>query len=116
MNVSLAGFALFLHITVAIAAFMIAGVLHVAFNVLPRVRTVAEMRPWTAVIHRLEPLLPILALVLLGLGAWLMRTETELVLKSRRVVPARLLDSDFTFEFPTWPEAARDLCQRRQLS
>jgi hypothetical protein len=29
-----------------------------------------------------------------------MRTETERVLKSRRVVPGRLLDAGFTFQFP----------------
>ena len=43
-------------------------------------------------------------------GAWLLRTEPELVLKSRRVVPKRLLEQGFSFEFPRWPEAARDLC------
>ena len=42
-------------------------------------------------------------------GALAMRTETELVLKSRRVVPRRLLEAGFEFEHPTWPEAARDL-------
>ena len=41
-----------------------------------------------------------------------MRTETELVLKSRRVVPGRLLDAGFEFRHPTWPEAARDLCEQ----
>jgi uncharacterized protein (TIGR01777 family) len=46
------------------------------------------------------------------LGAWAMRTESELVLKSRRVVPGRLLDAGFRFRFPTWPEAARDLVRR----
>jgi uncharacterized protein (TIGR01777 family) len=46
------------------------------------------------------------------LGAWFLRTESELVLKSRRVVPGRLLAAGFTFRFPTWLEAARDLCQR----
>ncbi len=46
---------------------------------------------------------------MLELGAWALRTETELLLKSRRVVPARLLASGFEFHFPTWPEAARDL-------
>ena len=46
------------------------------------------------------------------IGTMLLRTESELVLKSRRVVPARLLQSGFQFEFPTWPEAARDLCRR----
>jgi uncharacterized protein (TIGR01777 family) len=44
------------------------------------------------------------------LGAWVMRTESELVLKSRRVVPGRLLSAGFAFRFPKWPEAARDLC------
>jgi uncharacterized protein (TIGR01777 family) len=46
------------------------------------------------------------------IGALALRTESELVLKSRRVVPGRLLESGFQFEFPEWPEAARDLCQR----
>jgi NAD dependent epimerase/dehydratase family enzyme len=46
------------------------------------------------------------------LGAWLLRTESELPLKSRRVVPTRLLESGFVFHWPTWPEAAQDLCQR----
>ena len=49
---------------------------------------------------------------MLEAGARVLRTETELLLKSRRVVPARLLESGFTFQFPTWPEAARDLVQR----
>jgi uncharacterized protein len=49
---------------------------------------------------------------LLAVGAFFMRTETELVLKSRRVVPRRLLDSGFVFQFPTWGAAAEDLCQR----
>jgi uncharacterized protein (TIGR01777 family) len=45
---------------------------------------------------------------MLEAGALAMRTETELVLKSRRVVPGRLLG--FEFEHPAWPEAARELC------
>jgi uncharacterized protein (TIGR01777 family) len=49
---------------------------------------------------------------MLELGAWAMRTETELVLKSRRVVPTRLLESGFVFQFPAWPDAARDLCRQ----
>ena len=49
---------------------------------------------------------------MLEAGAIFMRTETELVLKSRRVVPGRLLESGFKFEFPTWPEAAAELCER----
>ncbi len=49
---------------------------------------------------------------MLEIGALVMRTETELILKSRRVVPARLLDAGFTFNFPNWPDAATDLCRR----
>lgn len=48
----------------------------------------------------------------LALGAFLMRTETELILKSRRVVPKLMTDSGFTFEFPEWKYACRDLCSR----
>jgi hypothetical protein len=49
---------------------------------------------------------------LLEIGTFFMRSESELVLKSRRVVPGRLLQSGFVFQFPTWPEAASDLCRR----
>jgi len=49
---------------------------------------------------------------LLELAALVMRTETELVLKSRRVVPTRLLEAGFSFEFPYWAHAAADLVQR----
>jgi len=51
---------------------------------------------------------------MLELGAIFLRTETELILKSRRVVPGRLFDAGFRFEFPDWPEAARDLVNRRR--
>jgi len=47
---------------------------------------------------------------MLEIGCWLMRTESELVLKSRRVVPGGLLASGFEFRYPEWPEAARALC------
>jgi uncharacterized protein (TIGR01777 family) len=47
--------------------------------------------------------------LLLELGALFLRTETELVLKSRRVLPSRLLHAGFEFNFPEWPEAAEDL-------
>ncbi len=49
---------------------------------------------------------------MLELGAFFLRTETELILKSRRVVPGRLLEQGFQFDFPTWDQAAKDLCQR----
>ncbi len=48
----------------------------------------------------------------LAIGAIFMRTETELILKSRRVVPKLLTDSGFTFEFPDWDMACADLCKR----
>ncbi len=51
---------------------------------------------------------------MLEIGAFFLRTETELILKSRRVVPTLLLKNGFTFQFPDWPEAARDLCARRR--
>jgi uncharacterized protein (TIGR01777 family) len=44
---------------------------------------------------------------------FLIARDTELLLKSRRVVPTRLLATGFTFNFPTWPAAARDLVARR---
>jgi uncharacterized protein (TIGR01777 family) len=50
--------------------------------------------------------------VALQVGAMMWRTETELVLKSRRVMPQRLMENDFGFDFTTWHDAARDLCAR----
>ena len=56
---------------------------------------------------------------ILDIGAFLMRTESELVLKSRRTIPRRLLEGGFQFSFVEWEVAARDLvgrwrCERRQ--
>jgi uncharacterized protein (TIGR01777 family) len=48
----------------------------------------------------------------LAIGAMLMRTETELILKSRRVVPKLLTESGFEFEFAEWDDACRDLVMR----
>jgi uncharacterized protein (TIGR01777 family) len=47
---------------------------------------------------------------MIELGCLFMQTESELILKSRRVVPTRLLQGGFQFRHATWPEAARDLC------
>ncbi|HYN10946.1 MAG TPA: DUF1731 domain-containing protein [Vicinamibacterales bacterium] len=49
---------------------------------------------------------------MLKVGAVFMQTETELVLKSRRLVPGRLLDGGVGFRYPRWPEAAADLYRR----
>ena len=46
---------------------------------------------------------------MLEIGAVFIRTETELILKSRRVIPGRLLEHGFAFRYPEWREAARDL-------
>lgn len=45
-------------------------------------------------------------------GAVFMRTDAELLLKSRRVVPGRLLAAGFEFTFARWQEAATDLLAR----
>jgi len=49
---------------------------------------------------------------MLGIGAVFLRTETELILKSRRVIPGRLLGEGFCFTHPEWADAARELCDR----
>ncbi|HEX8373481.1 MAG TPA: TIGR01777 family oxidoreductase [Chthoniobacterales bacterium] len=46
---------------------------------------------------------------MLAIGAIFLRTETELVLKSRRVIPSRLLGDGFIFHHPHWETAVRDL-------
>ncbi|GAA1255944.1 TIGR01777 family oxidoreductase [Kitasatospora nipponensis] len=48
------------------------------------------------------------------LGALALRSDTELLLKSRRVVPGRLLDAGFTFDHPHWSPAAADLVRRHR--
>jgi uncharacterized protein len=49
---------------------------------------------------------------MLEIGAAFMGTESELVLKSRRVIPGRLLKEGFQFAYPEWAGAARELCAR----
>lgn len=49
---------------------------------------------------------------MLELGALLLQTETELILKSRRVVPRRITDAGFEFHFPNWRGACIDLVER----
>lgn len=53
---------------------------------------------------------------MIEIGAFLLRTESELILKSRRVVSRRLQESGFAFSFPLWPAAAEDLCARWRRS
>jgi uncharacterized protein (TIGR01777 family) len=49
---------------------------------------------------------------LLAAGAVFLRTEPELILKSRYAIPARLLQAGFDFHFPDWRGAAQNLVQR----
>jgi uncharacterized protein len=49
---------------------------------------------------------------MLEIGALLLRTETELLLKSRRVIPRKLTDSGFVFRFPSWQHASAELFER----
>lgn len=46
------------------------------------------------------------------IGAFFLRTDTELIFKSRRVVSGRLQKTGFTFEFQNWPQAAKELLNR----
>jgi uncharacterized protein (TIGR01777 family) len=50
---------------------------------------------------------------MLEVGAFFLRTETELIIKSRRVVPGRLLAGGFQFRFPQMREAMADLLEAR---
>jgi uncharacterized protein len=87
------------------------GVVNVAApNPLPNRQFMAALRQAAAVPFGLPA-----TSWMLEIGAFLLRTETELILKSRRVVPTRLLQSGFTFLHPTWPEAARDLVRKMPL-
>jgi uncharacterized protein (TIGR01777 family) len=45
-------------------------------------------------------------------GAFFLRTDTELLMKSRFVVPGRLREAGFEFLFGEWPAAATDLVAR----
>jgi uncharacterized protein len=50
---------------------------------------------------------------MLEVGAFLLRTETELIIKSRHVVPGRLLASGFEFQFPEFRGAVEELIGQR---
>jgi hypothetical protein len=49
---------------------------------------------------------------MLEAGAFFLRTETELIIKSRRVVPRRLMESGFEFEFSNMRAAFEELAGR----
>lgn len=58
---------------------------------------------------RFAPPIPVWAL---EVGALFRQTATELILKSRRVVPTRLLNAGFEFKYPSWGAAAKNLVSR----
>jgi NAD dependent epimerase/dehydratase family enzyme len=49
---------------------------------------------------------------MLEVAAFVHRTEAELIIKSRRVVPGRLLAADFQFRFPKMGDAVREIESR----
>jgi uncharacterized protein len=49
---------------------------------------------------------------MLEAGAWFLRTETELIIKSRRVVPGRLLAAGFEFTFSRLEDAVVEIEKR----
>ena len=49
---------------------------------------------------------------MIEVGSFFMRTESELVMKSRWVVPGRLLEAGFEFQYPEWAGAAKELVER----
>jgi uncharacterized protein (TIGR01777 family) len=53
---------------------------------------------------------------MLEIGAVFLRTETELILKSRRVVPTVLEQAGYDFLFPTWTSAAQNLVRRWKIA
>jgi hypothetical protein len=63
---------LFAHIFIAICAFGCATVLHIWQGVSKTATSTSTLKAWAPVVHRIEPLFPLLALVLFGLGAWLL--------------------------------------------
>ena len=50
--------------------------------------------------------------MMIEIGSFLLRTESELVLKSRRVIPGRLLNAGFCFTYSEWAAAAQELVSR----
>jgi uncharacterized protein (TIGR01777 family) len=53
---------------------------------------------------------------MLQIGAFVLRTETELLLKSRRVVPGKLLAAGFEFRFPELRDAVQEILESDKIS
>jgi NAD dependent epimerase/dehydratase family enzyme len=48
---------------------------------------------------------------LLNIGAYFIKTETELVLKSRWVIPKKLMEKGFVFKYPTISNALKNILE-----
>ena len=51
--------------------------------------------------------------LLLKAGAYFINTETELILKSRWVVPGKLLEAGFVFQYPTIESALKNILEQK---
>ena len=71
MHIHAVDVVLFLHIAAAVFAFVVAGLLLTALAHMRRAQSVAVLRSWQDLAHRIEPWFPIVVLVLIGLGGWL---------------------------------------------
>ncbi len=49
---------------------------------------------------------------MLKIGAWLIGTETELILKSRWVLPAKLIQAGFRFKYPLLEDAVKNIVEQ----
>ena len=74
-----------------------------------------EMMQTLRRIHRAPFGLPA-TLWMLEIGAFILRTETELITKSRRVIPRRLVASGYQFSFPKFEDACKNLESRMTKS
>jgi hypothetical protein len=92
-----------------------------AVDAMPVAQLRRQIAPRVSRAHQVEHRLQKLSLALLWLpstewmlevGALFLRTETELILKSRRVIPGLLSQEGFAFMFPRWSDAARDSVAR----
>ncbi len=71
MHIHFIDVVLFLHIAIAVLAFGVAGIMLTALAQMRSADSIAVLRTWQRVTHRVEPWFPILVLFLIGLGAWL---------------------------------------------
>lgn len=71
MHLHLVDVVLFLHIAVAVLTFGVAGLLLTALQQMRSADSLAVLRSWQRLAHRIEPWSPVLVLLLIGLGAWL---------------------------------------------